>query len=68
MPLLIFNYSMMGQLVCKYEPFWQEVCIESQIKAYGPLVDPLCKVAKLNGQSFRSLCPVVLVESLHLGQ
>ena len=31
MPLLIFIYSMMGQLISKYEPFWQEVSIESLI-------------------------------------
>ena len=29
MPLLIFIYSMMGRLTCKYEPFWQEVTLGS---------------------------------------
>ena len=24
MPLLILTYSMMGFLICNYEPFWQE--------------------------------------------
>ena len=28
MPLLIFIYSMMWQLICKYEPFIQEVSVE----------------------------------------
>ena len=31
MPLLIFTYSMMGLLICKFEPFWQKVCVESLI-------------------------------------
>ena len=31
MPLLIFIYSMMWQLICKYEPFWQEVSVEPLI-------------------------------------
>ena len=31
MPLLIFIYSMMEQLTCKNEPFWQEVSVESLI-------------------------------------
>ena len=32
MPLLIFIYSMMWQLFCKYElPFWQDVNVESLI-------------------------------------
>ena len=26
-----FNYTMMGLLICKYEPFWQEVSVESLI-------------------------------------
>ena len=40
MPLLIFILCMMGLLLCKYEPFLQEVSVESQvtIKARGPLV------------------------------
>ena len=29
MSLLIFIYCMMGMLICKYEPLWQEVCAES---------------------------------------
>ena len=31
MPLLIFIYSMMWQVICKYEPFWQEVSVVSLI-------------------------------------
>ena len=31
MPLLIFIYSIMGLLICKYQPFWQEVGVESLI-------------------------------------
>ena len=31
MPLLISIYSMMGQLICQYEPFCQEVSVESLI-------------------------------------
>ena len=44
MPLLIFIYSMIWQLICKYKPFWQEVSVEYvsytqvTIKALGPLV------------------------------
>ena len=40
MPLLIFILCMMGLLICKYEPFLQEVSVESQVtvKASGPLV------------------------------
>ena len=42
MQLLIFTYSMMGVLICKYEPFWQEVSAVSDtqvtVKACGPLV------------------------------
>ena len=40
MPLLIFIYSMMWQLFCKYElPFWQDVSVESLIlkDRSGPL-------------------------------
>ena len=29
--LLIFIYSMIGLLICKYEPFWQDVSVESLI-------------------------------------
>ena len=37
--LLIFIYSMMGQLICKYEPFWQEVSeTHVTVKALGHLV------------------------------
>ena len=32
--LLIFIYSMMGQLISKYEPFWQEVSVESLISRW----------------------------------
>ena len=28
LPLLIFIYSMMELLICKYEPFWQEVNVQ----------------------------------------
>ena len=28
MPLLNFIYSMIGLLICKYEPFWHEVSVE----------------------------------------
>ena len=28
MPLLIIIYSVMGLLICKYEPFWQDVRVE----------------------------------------
>ena len=42
MPLWIFIYSMMGLLICKYDPFWQEVSAVSDtqvtIKACGPQV------------------------------
>ena len=40
MPLFNFIYSMMGQLISKYEPFRQEVSVEFQVtvKALGPLV------------------------------
>ena len=31
MPLLNFIYSMIGLLICKYEPFWQEISVESLI-------------------------------------
>ena len=31
MPLLIFIYSMIGLLICKDEPIWQEVSVESLI-------------------------------------
>ena len=31
MPVLIFTYSIMGLLICKYDPFWQEVRGESLI-------------------------------------
>ena len=35
--------SMMGLLICKYEPFWQEVSAISDtqvaVKVFGPLVD-----------------------------
>ena len=31
LPLLIFIYSMMRMLICKYELFWQEVSVESMI-------------------------------------
>ena len=31
MQLLIFIYSMMGLLICKYEPFWQEVSVKSPL-------------------------------------
>ena len=36
---LIFIYSMMGLLICKYEPFRQEVSVDSQVsvKTRGPL-------------------------------
>ena len=27
MPLLIFTYSLMGLLICKYEPFRQEISV-----------------------------------------
>ena len=30
-PLLIFIYSMIGLLICKYEPFWREVSVKSLI-------------------------------------
>ena len=30
-PSLIFNYSMMGLLIYKYEPLWQEVSVKSLI-------------------------------------
>ena len=43
MPLLILIYSIIGQLICKYEPFWQEVSVKSVIlrlplRPFGPLV------------------------------
>ena len=33
-PLLIFIYSMIGQLISKYELFWQEVSLEFQILSW----------------------------------
>ena len=44
MPLLIFIYSMMGQPICKYEPFSQEVSVDRvsdaqvTVKTLWPLV------------------------------
>ena len=44
-PLLIFIFSLMGLLIYKYEPFWQEVNVtikvsdtQVTVKACGPLV------------------------------
>ena len=39
---LVFICSMMGLLICKYEPFLQEVSVDTQVtvKAGGLLVHP----------------------------
>ena len=34
MPLLIFNYSMMGQVIYKYKPFRQDVSAVSYTVSY----------------------------------
>ena len=39
LPLLIFIYPMIGLLICKYEPFWQEVEIMATEKNYIDKID-----------------------------
>ena len=36
MPVLIFTYFIIGLLICKYDLFWQEVCVKS-LKFWCPL-------------------------------
>ena len=52
MPLLIYIYNMMGQLISKYEPVWQEVSVESLIRTQVT-VKTYCFLFEIDLSTFR---------------
>ena len=54
----VFIYSMMEQLIFKYEPFWQEISVESLILRWPlrPLGLLLFKAAKFNSHDVPYVC------------
>ena len=47
MPFMIYIYSMMGLLICKNDPFWQKVSVESYTQVTVKLVSLLLYIESM---------------------